>query len=123
MAASRPQSVDVLRLHMVAVAPDTVEETVAAFDADPAVVSVDLDLPRAAESVPNDPGYSDQWALPLIGWEDVYGVVAPSGSSTIAVLDTGVDASTPDLAGSSGRRLVLRRSRSQRPMQTATEPM
>ncbi|MGH8957035.1 MAG: S8 family serine peptidase, partial [Acidimicrobiia bacterium] len=91
--------IDVLRLHMVAVAPETVDETISAFAADPAVVSVDLDLPRTAEAIPNDPGYADQWALPLIGWEEVYGVVAPLGSSTLAVLDTGVDASTPDLAG------------------------
>ena len=92
-------AIDVLRLHMVAVAPDTVDETVAALAADPTVVSVDIDLPRAAEAIPNDPDYAEQWALPLIGWEDVYGVVAPAGGSTIAVLDTGVDASTPDLAG------------------------
>jgi subtilisin family serine protease len=91
--------IGVLRLHMVAVAPDTVDDSVAAFASDPAVLSVDLDLPRAAEGVPNDPDYADQWALPLIGWDDVYGVVAPAGSSTIAVLDTGVDADTPDLAG------------------------
>ena len=92
-------AIDVLRLHMVAVAPDTVEETAAALAADPAVVSVDLDLPRAAEAIPNDPGYDEQWGLPLIGWEEVYGVVSPAGSSTIAVLDTGVDASIPDLTG------------------------
>ncbi|MEX2624383.1 MAG: S8 family serine peptidase, partial [Acidimicrobiia bacterium] len=91
--------IDVLRLHMVAVAPEAVEGSIAAFAADPAVVSVDVDLPRTAEAVPNDPGYADQWALPLIGWEEVYGVVAPLGSSTIAVLDTGVDAANPDLAG------------------------
>ena len=91
--------IDVLRMHMVAVAPDTVSATIAAFEADPAVVSVDLDRPRDAEAVPDDPGYSNQWALPLIGWEDVFGVINPSGTSTIAVLDTGVDASIPDLAG------------------------
>jgi uncharacterized repeat protein (TIGR01451 family) len=91
-------AIPVLRLHMVAVAPDMVEESVVAFAADPAVVSVDLDLPRTAEAVSNDPEYSDQWALPLIGWEEVYGVVTPAGSSTLAVLDTGVDASNPDLA-------------------------
>ncbi|HKZ18945.1 MAG TPA: S8 family serine peptidase, partial [Acidimicrobiia bacterium] len=92
-------AIGVLRLHIVAVAPDAVDESVAAFASDPAVLSVDVDLPRAAEGVPNDPDYDDQWALPLIGWDDVYGVVAPAGSSTIAVLDTGVDAETPDLAG------------------------
>ena len=91
--------IPVLRLHMVAVAPDAVDEAIAAFASDPAVVSVDVDLPRAAEAVPNDPGYADQWAFPLIGWEEVYGVVTPAGSSTLAILDTGVDARTPDLAG------------------------
>jgi hypothetical protein len=92
-------AVAALRLHMVAVAPETVDETLAELAADPAVVSVDLDLARAAETAASDPRYSEQWALPLIGWEEVYGVVAPSGSSTIAVLDTGVDAGDPDLAG------------------------
>ncbi len=91
--------IEVLRLHMVAIAPDTVEESIAAFAADPAVSSVDLDLPRTAEAAPNDPGYGDQWALPLIGYEDVYGTIAPAGSSVLAVLDTGVDAGTPDLQG------------------------
>ena len=47
---------------------------------------------REAEAVPNDPSYSEQWALPQIGWDDAYGTIAPSGSATIAVLDTGVDA-------------------------------
>ncbi len=74
-------AVAVLRLHMVAVAPDTVDESIAEFLADPAVVSVDLDRPREAESAPSDPGYGDQWALPLIGFEDVFGVVTPSGSA------------------------------------------
>ena len=39
------------------------------------------------------------WALPKIGWDQAYGSVTPSGSSTIAVLDTGVDASVADLSG------------------------
>ena len=46
-----------------------------------------------------DPSYGDQWALPVIGWEDVHGVTTPGGTSSIAVLDTGVDANAPDLAG------------------------
>ena len=50
-------------------------------------------------SLPNDPQYAQQWALPQIGWDQAYGTVTPSGSATIAVLDTGVDAGHPDLAG------------------------
>ncbi len=43
--------------------------------------------------------YGDQWALPKIGWDQAYGVVDPAGSAVVAVLDTGVDASHPDLDG------------------------
>ena len=61
--------------------------------------SASLDKVRDAESGATDPSYGSQWALPAIGWEDVHGVVNPAGSATLAVLDTGVDASAPDLAG------------------------
>src|SRR5205085_2525400 len=51
---------------------------------------------------PSDTEYGQQWALPKIGWDSVYGSVNPAGSATIAVLDTGVDGSHPDLAGRVG---------------------
>ena len=54
---------------------------------------------RTAEADPNDTSYGDQWSLPKIGWNNVYGTVVPSGSAVVALLDTGVDASHPDLAG------------------------
>ncbi len=38
---------------------------------------------------------AQQWALPRIGWDQVYGSVSPTGTATVAILDTGVDASTP----------------------------
>ena len=50
-------------------------------------------------SVPDDPGYPQQWALPKIGWDTAKNSVNVTGSATIAVLDTGVDAGHPDLAG------------------------
>ncbi len=37
--------------------------------------------------------------MPKIGWDNVYGSVSPSGSATVAVLDTGIDGSHPDLDG------------------------
>ena len=51
--------------------------------------------PRRA--VPSDPRYADQWSLPVIGWDQAFGTVSPSGSAKVAILDTGVDASHPDL--------------------------
>src|SRR6185295_10142695 len=41
--------------------------------------------------------YSDQGSLARIGWDQAYGSVAPTGSSVVAILDTGVDGSHPDL--------------------------
>jgi len=52
-----------------------------------------------ATGTPNDSGYAQQWALPKIAWDEAYGNIAITGAANIAVLDTGVDASHPDLAG------------------------
>ena len=54
---------------------------------------------RTINAVPNDAAYADQWALPKIGWDKAFGVIDPAGSVEVAILDTGVDASHPDLAG------------------------
>ncbi|MGH9176961.1 MAG: S8 family serine peptidase, partial [Acidimicrobiales bacterium] len=62
-----------------------------------AVVSPDC-LGRRQE-VPNDPGYSSQWALPAVrapaAWDRTHG----SASVVVAVVDSGVDGTHPDLAG------------------------
>src|SRR5207248_11041506 len=65
--------------------------------ASPDVASVTADLSRDTATAPNDPRYADQWSLPQIGWDNVFGTVNPGSSATVAVLDTGVDASQPDL--------------------------
>src|SRR3989442_3057123 len=69
------------------------------YQKDKRVKSVELDLVRKAAATPSDPLYPTQWNLPQIGWDQVYGSVTPTGTATIAILDTGVDASHPDLAG------------------------
>src|SRR2546425_7245783 len=53
----------------------------------------------AAAGAPNDPGYAQQWALPKISWDIAYASVPIVGTAMIAVLDTGIDAAHPDLAG------------------------
>ena len=59
------------------------------------VTRVEVDRSREQAGVPNDTDYGTQWALPRIGWDQVYGSVDPTGTATVAVLDTGVDASAP----------------------------
>src|SRR5437773_4656120 len=52
-----------------------------------------------AAGAPNDPIYAQQWALPKISWDTAYTNVTIVGTASIAVLDTGIDASHPDLTG------------------------
>ena len=92
-------SVSALRLHMVEVPATDALTALAAYEGDANVASVSLDNTRTAGTAATDPGYASQWALPQIGWDQVHGVNDPSGSATLAILDTGVDSATPDLAG------------------------
>ncbi|HEX2766030.1 MAG TPA: S8 family serine peptidase, partial [Candidatus Limnocylindria bacterium] len=63
------------------------------------VLRVDLDRTRAVDAAPGDPSFGEQWALEQIGWTAVFGSVSIGGTATVAVLDTGVDATHPDLDG------------------------
>ena len=93
-------SVSALRLHMVEVPAADALTALAAYEAD-ANVAERLARQHAHRGYARatDPGYASQWALPQIGWDQVHGVNDPSGSATLAILDTGVDSATPDLAG------------------------
>src|SRR5215212_11948317 len=84
-----------LRMYSVTLPPG--QQDILASDS--RVARVEADGSRAAAGAPNDPQYADQWALPRIGWDQVYGTVNPTGSATVAVLDTGVNASHPELDG------------------------
>ncbi len=55
--------------------------------------------PAPPKASPSDPRYPDQWSLPRIGWDVVRDGPAPAGRAVVAILDTGVDATHPDLAG------------------------
>ena len=52
-----------------------------------------------ASRVPNDPAYKNQWGPPQVGLPAAWDVTTGSASVTVAVLDTGIDASIPDFAG------------------------
>ncbi|MEX1073460.1 MAG: S8 family serine peptidase, partial [Chloroflexota bacterium] len=90
-------TVPALHMQVVELAEATFLADLDVLRASPLVASVDLDRTRAAEAAPNDTAYSIQWALPQIGWDQLYGNVWPSGTATVAILDTGIDGSHPDL--------------------------
>lgn len=87
-----------INLHVVQV-PAQAEEAVArALAKNPNIKFAELDLLVTTEQVPNDPQYTSAWHLPKIqaptAWDSSQG-----NGVTIAILDSGVDASHPDLAG------------------------
>ncbi len=51
------------------------------------------------EITPNDPDYAIQWFLQTTHAPEAWALTTGSGNVLVAVLDTGVDASHPDLAG------------------------
>ncbi len=92
-------SIPALRLHVIQVAPADLAQVLASYQADPQVANAEENKTRQSQTFPADPLYPNQWSLPKIGWDVVFGTVTPSGSVIVAVLDTGIDAQHPDLAG------------------------
>ncbi|MHB1128330.1 MAG: S8 family serine peptidase [Bacillota bacterium] len=68
---------------------------------DPAVAYAEPNYLYASTAAPNDPYYSQQWALSpsKLGMEEAWTETLGSTSVIIAVIDSGVDAGHPDLAG------------------------
>ncbi len=65
---------------------------------EPAADAVHLDLRLHPMDVPNDPLYSSQWSLPKIGAPAGWDAATTGTPVTVAVIDTGIDTSHPDLA-------------------------
>src|SRR5437660_3133667 len=96
---SERATIPALRVVVVDIPSGQLQSVRGRYQKDKRVRSVEVDNTRKAAGTPSDPLYSMQWNLPKIGWDQVYGSVTPSGTATLAILDTGVDASHPDLAG------------------------
>ena len=92
-------SIQALRLRVVECSAAELPGILATYRSDPQVERVELNQTRKVEGAPQDARYGDQWSLPRIGWDSVFGSIMPSGQATVAVLDTGVDASHPELSG------------------------
>jgi len=65
----------------------------------PGVEFAEVDAFVAPDNIPNDPYYSSQWHLAKIQGPTAWDTTTGSSSLIIAILDTGVDGTHPDLAG------------------------
>ncbi len=87
---------------LVGVAPGAELTVAARLAADPSVLYAEPDYIYHAAGIattPNDPYYADyQWNLPHINADDAWNTTTGSTGVIIAVIDTGVDLTHPDLA-------------------------
>ncbi len=69
----------------------------------PLVQSIEADYQAVASQdgdyIPNDPRFIEQWALPVIGLPEGWSQIPEGNQVTIAVIDSGVCLSHPDLQG------------------------
>jgi subtilisin family serine protease len=85
-----PLRADVLRLH---------PGSLALLRADPNVRYAELDSTVHALLVPNDPFFSTQWSVVKTRAEQGWELSTGSAQVVVAILDTGIDPSQPDLRG------------------------
>ena len=82
------------------VGPRQAERHIAAAQSDPAVVAVQLAhrVRASATAMSDDPLRPEQWALDTLGAERAWNISRGAGQ-VVAVIDSGVDGTHPDLAG------------------------
>lgn len=86
-------------VHIVQLPANASEKAIEALlTKNPHIKFAERDMLMKARGVANDPYFASAWHIPKIGADSVWDIVTGKGV-TVAVLDTGVDASHPDLAG------------------------
>jgi subtilisin family serine protease len=94
-------SIPQMNLYVIEVPLPDAEAVALSYLNDPQVARIELNNTRKVEWLPNDSLLGDQWHLPRIAWDQVYGNAALNSlgyMSRIAVLDTGINAAHSDLA-------------------------
>ena len=98
--ATREKVIPKINVHIVRLPANANAQAVAkALNADAHIKFAEVDQQVPPSLTPNDPDYSLGWHLPQINAPIAWDTTAGDGV-TIAILDSGVDASHPDLAAS-----------------------
>jgi subtilisin family serine protease len=88
-----------IKVFVVSVPENALQRVKSALMRNPMVDFVEENAWVSPQVVPNDYYFSFQWHLGKIGAPDAWGISVGSSNVTVAVLDSGVDPSHPDLAG------------------------
>ena len=96
--ASLITSMPQIGVHHIAVPPEAIDAVANALANNPRIKFVEKNFIAESVLVPNDPGYASQWHLPRISAPGAWDISKGSSSVSIAVIDSGVDPTHPDLA-------------------------
>lgn len=97
--ARRLAALQKIRVHVVTVPPQLEEAIAKALAKSPKIAFAEPDaLIPPDDTLPNDPQFASQWHLPLMKAPGAWDFALGDGV-IVAVLDTGVDGTHPDLAG------------------------
>jgi thermitase len=88
-----------LGVQVVRVGSGRAAEVARAYRDDSDVAFAEADAQVNAVDVPDDPYYASQWGMAMIGAPGAWSITHGSNSVVVAVLDTGVSTTHPDLAG------------------------
>ena len=95
--ASKIEKLRNVKVHRIKVAPAALEAVAAALAKRPEVEFVEPNWRLAPEWVANDPYFTDAWHLAKIGAPTAWDITQRA-TITVAVIDSGVNGSHPDLA-------------------------
>jgi subtilisin family serine protease len=94
----RQEELPVSGMEVVAPRPGTTAaDAIAELQSSDDVLYAQADMPRHIARTPKDANYTLQWALPKIGAPAAWDITIGDPTMPVAVVDTGVDATHPDL--------------------------
>lgn len=98
LGAAKLEQVRGLNVHRIRVAPSALEAVASALARRPEVKFVERNKQVPPSLTANDPYYSSAWHLPKIGAPSAWDITPGSSGVVIAILDSGIDPTHPDLA-------------------------
>lgn len=87
-----------INVHHIQVPAHAIDAVERALRNNPKVSFVERNFVAQANFAPNDPNYGNQWHLPKVSAPAAWDLTTGSSAVTVAVIDSGVDPSHPDLS-------------------------